>query len=223
MKIEDTFFNLPIVRRLEELFSGPSKSCAIHTFIKILCYCEKGRYLKNCKSMIRVLEVGGKIGKAVWDFCIDNDVLCETEYGFTAMSYMLTNRMCTAKVDNDIEDDVPFVNRIIHFKDDLGIALTKEEMEEVFDGELNTAIIAKYYLFNWMEAKKKKGCLIDGFDTYKALTTWVKKTVTSPNFDRQSYLNKISSIEKVERQRVVEQSQEDSVQDDDNYQLVEVT
>jgi hypothetical protein len=178
--------------------------------------------------MIRVLEVGGKIGKAVWDFCIDNDVLRETEYGFTAMSYMLTNRMCTAKVDNDIEDDVPFVNRRVYVKDDLGITLTHNELVEMFDGDYETTVIAKYYLFNWMEAKKKKGCLIDGFDTYKALTTWVKKTVTSPNFDRQFYINKIRSIEKAEIQRGVEQEDsvpdhlQNDVQDDDNFQLVEV-
>lgn len=93
MKLEyDVFFTLPIVIQMEAKCQGVAKACSVLCLIKILSYCEDGRCFKSCKNMTHILEVGDNIGKFVWDFCIEREILRETPNGYTSKDYVIPKK-----------------------------------------------------------------------------------------------------------------------------------
>jgi hypothetical protein len=179
------------------------------SFIRLLVYCEEGSYFSSKKDLTKI-GIGETVGSFLWDFCINKDILRQTECGYTAMPYLQRYRLVTEKMDDTTE--VEFINNRLELKD-LGIStdpLIINKILKVYDGKDLFAIVGLYYLRNWMAAKRRKGLLVDNFDAYKALTTWVCKTVSAPDFDRASIMNRISSIDE---RKTLEEFTADSVSD----------
>ena len=194
MLVNKRFLNCAICRDLEATVPANRSLTYMMSFIKLLVYCEEGSYFNSKKDLTKI-GIGETVGSFLWDFCIQKDILRQTECGYTAMPYLLRYRLVTEKMDDTSE--VEFIDERLELKD-IGISPTSliiNKILKVYDGKDLFAIVGLYYLRNWMAAKRKKGLLVDNFDAYKALTTWVCKTVSAPDFDRASIMNHIETID----------------------------
>lgn len=102
MIIKKIFFQCPLIRELRKTFKGVSRDLSELAVLKIFLYSEGGIFFDDFKQMSKRVGIGIKISEQIWDFLVTNEVLKETEFGYTATPY-LEKKGWIDKKKNDFE------------------------------------------------------------------------------------------------------------------------